>query len=80
VLASETLSPRENFDNIAQAVITVFQIFIGEQWNLIFYDCTRATEGLAAVLYFVGVICFGNIILMNLFLAMLLGNFEKASL
>ena len=79
-IASQTISPRENFDNIAEAVITVFQIFIGEQWNLIFYDCSRSTDGIAAVLYFSGVICFGNIILMNLFLAMLLGNFEKASL
>ena len=33
-----------------------------------------------AVAYFVGIIFFGNIIMMNLFLAMLLGNFEKASL
>lgn len=33
-----------------------------------------------SVFYFVGLVFFGNIIMMNLFLAMLLGNFEKASL
>lgn len=30
--------------------------------------------------YFITMIFFGNIIMMNLFLAMLLGNFERASL
>jgi hypothetical protein len=58
----------------------VFQIFIGEEWNAVFYDCYRATNAATAVFFFVALISFGNIIMMNLFLAMLLGNFEKASL
>jgi len=33
-----------------------------------------------AVLYFVALICFGNIIMVNLFIAMVLGSFERASL
>lgn len=74
------LSPRANFDSLTWAVITVFQIFIGEEWNSVFYDCYRATNPATAVFFFVALISFGNIIMMNLFLAMLLGNFEKASL
>ena len=33
-----------------------------------------------AVLYFVSLVCFGNIIMVNLFIAMVLGSFERASL
>ena len=46
----------------------------------VFYDCWRARGISLSVTYFVGLVFFGNIIMMNLFLAMLLGNFEKASL
>ena len=43
------------------------------------YNCVRAV-GWPASLYFVTIIIFGNIILLNLFLAILLGNFEEASI
>ena len=72
--------PRSNFDNIIQSFITVFQILMGEKWNEIFYDCWRGGGTLVASGYFILLIFFGNIIMMNLFLAMLLGNFERASL
>ena len=72
--------PRSNFDNIINSFITVFQILIGERWNDIFYDCWRGGGSLVASGYFITLIFFGNIIMLNLFLAMLLGNFERASL
>lgn len=72
--------PRSNFDTFGMSFITVFQILIGESWNLIFYDCWRGKGHVLASIYFVTLIFFGNIIMMNLFLAMLLGNFERASL
>ena len=72
--------PRSNFDTIEDAFITTFQLIIGERWIEVFYDCWRARGVEISVAYFVGLIFFGNIIMMNLFLAMLLGNFEKASL
>ena len=72
--------PRSNFDTIEDAFMTTFQIIIGERWVEVFYDCWRARGISLSVSYFVGLVFFGNIIMMNLFLAMLLGNFEKASL
>lgn len=72
--------PRSNFDNIYNSFISVFQILIGERWNEIFYDCWRAKDALQTSTYFITLIFFGNIIMMNLFLAMLLGNFERATL
>ena len=72
--------PRSNFDKISHSCITVFQIMIGERWNEIFYDCWRGSSELLASVYFISLIFFGNIIMMNLFLAMLIGNFERANL
>lgn len=73
-------TPRSNFDNILNSCMTVFQILIGERWNEIFYDCWRGSSSLSASGYFITLIFFGNIIMMNLFLAMLIGNFERAYL
>ena len=41
------------------------------------YDAMRSSGGIYA-LYFVAVIAFGNIVMLNLFLAILLGNFDRA--
>ena len=76
----QAVVPRSNFDNILQSFITVFQILIGESWNEIFYNCWKGASSASASGYFITMIFFGNIIMMNLFLAMLLGNFERASL
>ena len=42
------------------------------------FTCYRAV-GWTATLYFISLVVFGNIIMLNLFLAILLGNFEEAS-
>jgi len=69
--------PRNNFDVIWWSVITIFQVLIGEKWNVIMYNCMRSTNP-ASACYFILLILAGNIIMLNLFLAILLGNFEKA--
>ena len=50
---------------------------LGEGWNDTMYDCMLA-KGKIACLYFVPLVICGNIIMLNLFLAILLGNFDKA--
>lgn len=72
--------PRQNFDNLYWAIITVFQIMVGDQWNEVMYMAIQSDGGSLAVMYFVGLVLFGNFIMLNLFLAILLGNFEIASL
>ena len=67
--------PRSNFDSLPWAMTTVFQILTGENWNSIMYDGRRATSAWA-ILYFFTLVIFGVFIVMNLFLAILLGNFE----
>ena len=67
--------PRPNFNNLLNGFITIFIVFIGENWNEAMYDHTRAA-GHGCIVYFMQLFIIGNIILLNLFLAILLGNFE----
>jgi hypothetical protein len=69
--------PRENFDSIWEAFITVTIIMIGDGWHIIMYY-GMLSEGTIFSLYFVSLYIFGNIIMLNLFLAILLGNFDSA--
>ena len=68
---------RANFDTIYWAAITVFEVLIGDNWNEVMFDCIKASGKISTV-YFISLILFGTIIMLNLFLAILLGNFDKA--
>ena len=54
-----------------------FMFGIGKGWNDIMYESMRCVSVFWSI-YFIGLIIFGNIIMLNLFLAILLGNFDKA--
>ena len=69
--------PRTNFDNFPRSLTTVFQILTGENWNTVMYDGWRATSWFAVV-YFLTLVIFGVFIVMKLFLAILLKNFEES--
>ena len=69
--------PRINFDNLKWTALTVFEIMIGENWNGVMYDHMR-TVGAASCIYFISLVILGSIIMLNLFLAILLGNFDRA--
>jgi Na+-transporting methylmalonyl-CoA/oxaloacetate decarboxylase gamma subunit len=69
--------PRTNFDKNYFAFLAVFQIIIGENWNSVMYNHMLA-GGEVACIFFIGLVITGNIIMLNLFLAILLGNFERA--
>lgn len=68
--------PRSNFNTFLNSMVTVFGILIGENWNSAMYDHLRAGSKTAYV-FFISLFIFGNLILLNLFLAILLKNFEE---
>jgi len=70
-------TPRANYDYILWACVSVFFVMIGENWNSTMYDHMRGTSDLASI-YFIALVLLGNIIMLNLFLAILLGNFDRA--
>ncbi|KAL3673234.1 hypothetical protein V7S43_000957 [Phytophthora oleae] len=67
--------PRANFDSLLWSGVTVFQVLTGENWNTVLFDGWRTT-GMSALLYFLSLVVFGNFIVLNLFLAILLSHFE----
>ncbi len=69
--------PRSNFDTFLWSMVSIFQILSGENWNSIMYDCWRA-RGWLAVMFVISLIVIGVFIVMNLFLAILLKNFEDS--
>lgn len=74
--------PRENFNNIFSSLVTIFIVMMAEDWNQVMYLYVRAV-GLEsnlnwhlAIIYFLIVMILGNIILLALFTALLLKNFD----
>ena len=66
--------PRAHFDTFVWACVTVFQVLSGENWNSVMFDGWRSV-GPWAILYYFSLVVFGNFIVLNLFLAILLNNF-----
>lgn len=69
--------PRANFNSLHHAIITIFIVLVGENWNEVMFDTANAV-GWGATVYFCCLVVLGNFIILNLFLAILLGNFEEA--
>ncbi|XP_048104998.1 voltage-dependent T-type calcium channel subunit alpha-1I-like [Alosa alosa] len=73
--AGDTVPDRKNFDSLLWAIVTVFQILTQEDWNVVLYNGMASTSPLAA-LYFVALMTFGNYILFNLLIAILVEGFQ----
>ena len=75
VEGKEVFYPRTNFNTFLSGFTTVFVVLIGEDWNGVMYDHMRTIGGPSKVFFFT-LFVQGNLILLNLFLAILLKNFE----
>uniref|UniRef100_A0A8C6QU19 Voltage-dependent L-type calcium channel subunit alpha n=1 Tax=Nannospalax galili TaxID=1026970 RepID=A0A8C6QU19_NANGA len=74
---------RSNFDNFPQALISVFQILTGEDWNSVMYNGIMAYggpsyPGVLVCIYFIILFVCGNYILLNVFLAIAVDNLAEA--
>ena len=67
---------RTNYDSLFSALVTTFQIVSGENWNDVMFRAMEYDELLGGI-YFVIVYGVGNLIVLNLFLAILLENFSE---
>uniref|UniRef100_F6Q8W5 Voltage-dependent calcium channel type A subunit alpha-1 n=1 Tax=Ciona intestinalis TaxID=7719 RepID=F6Q8W5_CIOIN len=75
--------PNSNFDSFPSAILTVFQILTGEDWNMVMYNGVEAkggvkNGGLWWSLYFIFLVMFGNYTLLNVFLAIAVDNLANA--
>ncbi|XP_036610092.1 voltage-dependent L-type calcium channel subunit alpha-1S [Trichosurus vulpecula] len=74
---------RSTFDTFPQALISVFQILTGEDWNSIMYNGIMAYggpsyPGVLVCIYFIILFICGNYILLNVFLAIAVDNLAEA--
>ncbi|KAJ8370199.1 hypothetical protein SKAU_G00102270 [Synaphobranchus kaupii] len=74
---------RSNFDNFPQALISVFQVLTGEDWNTLMYNGIMAYggpvfPGILVCIYFIILFVCGNYILLNVFLAIAVDNLAEA--
>ncbi|RZB38954.1 Ion trans domain containing protein, partial [Asbolus verrucosus] len=76
-------TPPTNFNTFPIALLTVFQILTGEDWNEVMYFGIEALGGHADggmiySLYFIILMLFGNYTLLNVFLAIAVDNLANA--
>ena len=72
--------PQQNFDTFEDSFVSIFVCLIGEDWQQIMHDYARAKrDRLIPNIYFIILMLIGNLFLMNLFLAILLKNFQEST-
>ncbi|KAH1005168.1 hypothetical protein HUJ04_006202 [Dendroctonus ponderosae] len=76
-------TPPANFNTFPIALLTVFQILTGEDWNEVMYNGINAlggpnSGGMVYSLYFIILMLFGNYTLLNVFLAIAVDNLANA--
>ncbi|XP_043276720.1 voltage-dependent calcium channel type A subunit alpha-1 isoform X10 [Venturia canescens] len=76
-------TPPTNFNTFPIALLTVFQILTGEDWNEVMYQGIESqgghkNGGMIYSLYFIVLVLFGNYTLLNVFLAIAVDNLANA--
>ncbi|CAF4257689.1 unnamed protein product, partial [Didymodactylos carnosus] len=71
----ECIEERKNFDTLKSSLLTVFQVLTQEDWNEVLYNGMEKTSAWAA-LYFIALMTFGNYVLFNLLVAILVEGFS----
>lgn len=75
-------TPPTNFNTFPIALLTVFQVLTGEDWNEVMYYGIESqgghSEGMIYSLYFIVLMLFGNYTLLNVFLAIAVDNLANA--
>uniref|UniRef100_A0A183CB81 Voltage-dependent calcium channel type A subunit alpha-1 n=1 Tax=Globodera pallida TaxID=36090 RepID=A0A183CB81_GLOPA len=79
----QNMHPYTHFDTFPIALITVFQILTGEDWNEVMYLAIESQGGVYGggmiyCVYFIVLVLFGNYTLLNVFLAIAVDNLANA--
>mmetsp|Transcript_36766 Transcript_36766/g.72162 ORF Transcript_36766/g.72162 Transcript_36766/m.72162 type:complete len:1575 (+) Transcript_36766:44-4768(+) len=67
---------RLNFDSFSWGLVTVFVVITGENWNAVMADLI-GVHGVTGALFIVPMFVFGNYLVLNLFMAMLLAQYDE---
>jgi magnesium-transporting ATPase (P-type) len=67
--------PRNNFNTFFSSFIVIFTVLTGENWDETMLQYARY-EAITSIVFFISLIIIGVMIFLNLFLAILLDNFD----
>ena len=73
-------SPNFNFDNFLNSFSLVFIVLTNDGTSAIYYNHYRSVSAFGATVYFVALVLIGQKIILNLFVAILLENFDEGVL
>lgn len=69
--------PDSTFNTFLESFISVFIILANDGWSTVYITHYRATGWLKSTVFFVSLLIIGQFILLNLFLAILIRNFDE---
>ena len=70
---------RSTFNTFIESFFSVFIVLVGDGWTDIYFDHYRHIDIFTSSLFFMTLIILGQFILMNLFISVLIENFEQLS-
>ena len=70
---------RSTFNTFIESFFSVFIVLVGDGWTNIYFDHYRHIDIVTSSLFFMSLIILGQFILMNLFISVLIENFEQLS-
>ncbi len=69
-------APEMNFDSFLSSLYSVFIVLANDGWTIVYFDYYRGYDPILATVYMISLILIGQYIIFNLFLAILLDNFN----
>nr|XP_054755635.1 cation channel sperm-associated protein 2-like [Lytechinus pictus] len=73
----DDLAYQYSFDNLGNAMITLFQLFTLDQWYKILKDMWKVMGSVAPTFYIMLWICIGSFIFRNIFVGIMVNNFQN---
>ena len=78
-LSDKSIFPKSNFNTPLNALLSVFIVIANDGWTEIYIDHARATDYISSSVFFIFILILGQYILYNLFIAIMIENFEQLS-
>ncbi len=75
----DPIKRRSTFNTFIDSFFSVFIVLVGDGWTQIYFDHYRHVDIFSSSLFFMSLIILGQFILMNLFISVLIENFEQLS-
>lgn len=76
VTTGSRINPLYNFSSFHKAFLLLYRIVSGEDWHLILFDCSKSVGKGISYTYFYSFITLNNLLLLNLFIMVILQNYE----